>query len=85
MLKKTRINLADTVRITDCSPELISLIDAQKTKLKIKSRLQYIEHLYGKPLRNRKNIQAFRKYVKSQGFKTIELWLLQKAKEERGD
>ena len=75
MDNKLRISVVSTFRITDCNRDLIKLIDAECARQKISSRVELIRKLSGNPLESKQDVKALQKWVKEQGFKTIEKWL----------
>lgn len=72
---KVRIAMTYTVRIADCDSELMRCIDQEVRERGLKSRVQLLEELSGNQLKNKQDVKELRKKCKSQGFKTIELWL----------
>ena len=77
MDSKIRISVSETTRITDCDKKLIKLIDRECQERKI-SRAKLISELYNHPIKNKEDVKELRKFVKEQGFKTVEQWLKNK-------
>lgn len=80
MDNKIRISVVSTFRITDCNRDLIKLID-RECSIKRCSRVELIRELSGKQLENKQDVKNLQKWVKEQGFKTIERWLEHTLKE----
>lgn len=72
---KIRISIVSTFRVTDCNRDLIKAIDAECSKQHVSSRVELIRKLSGNPLECREDVKSLQKWVKAQGFKTIEKWL----------
>lgn len=83
-MKKIRISASVTFRISDCNEDLIKLID-KECKQRGVSRKTLISELSEHPLESKDDVKELRKWVKEQGFKTIEKWLEFKLKEEKNE